>query len=152
MPNLAPIQLFMLGRLAVPKIIYVRPVGSPESTTLTAPADFLSKNYLWHIFGSDFSRLSRSPGAKCPRRPFSDFFQTFSGFRETAVNGQWVPTKNTENPFFPAFLWNILLSSSVGHPCTSIHLPHLWLKVSHREVRHQQRVLQPYDIAITNIG
>ena len=28
-PDLAPGHLFMLGRLAVPKIIYVRPVGSP---------------------------------------------------------------------------------------------------------------------------
>ena len=25
--------LFMLGRLAVPKIIYVRPIGSPEKNT-----------------------------------------------------------------------------------------------------------------------
>ena len=33
MPNLAPGHSFMLGRLAVPKIIYVRPVGSPENTS-----------------------------------------------------------------------------------------------------------------------
>ena len=26
---------------------------TPQTLTLTAPADFLSKNYLWHIFGSD---------------------------------------------------------------------------------------------------
>ena len=32
-PNLALGHLFMLGRLAVPKIIYVRPVGSPENTS-----------------------------------------------------------------------------------------------------------------------
>ena len=32
LPNLAPGQLFMLGRLAVPKIIYVRPDSSPENT------------------------------------------------------------------------------------------------------------------------
>ena len=32
-PNLAPGHLFMLGRLAVRKIIYVRPVGSPENTS-----------------------------------------------------------------------------------------------------------------------
>ena len=32
-PNLAPGHLFMLGRLTVPKIIYVRPVGSPENTS-----------------------------------------------------------------------------------------------------------------------
>ena len=29
LPNLAPGNLFMLGRLAVTKIIYVRPVGGP---------------------------------------------------------------------------------------------------------------------------
>ena len=33
MQNLAPGHLFMLGWLAVPKIIYVRPVGSPENTS-----------------------------------------------------------------------------------------------------------------------
>ena len=32
LPNLAPGHLCTLGRLAVPKIIYVRPVGSPENT------------------------------------------------------------------------------------------------------------------------
>ena len=32
LPNLAPGHLFMLGRLAVPKIIYVGPAGSPENT------------------------------------------------------------------------------------------------------------------------
>ena len=31
--NLSPGHLFMLGRLAVPKIIYVRPVSSPENTS-----------------------------------------------------------------------------------------------------------------------
>ena len=62
----------MLGRLTVPKIIYVRPVGSPENTSnieenpninnLTWPPGpspqqpcglFLSENYLWHIFSSE---------------------------------------------------------------------------------------------------
>ena len=33
LPHLAPGHLFLLGRLAVPKIIYVRPVGSPENTS-----------------------------------------------------------------------------------------------------------------------
>ena len=31
--NLALGHLFMLGRLAVPKMIYVRPVGGPENTS-----------------------------------------------------------------------------------------------------------------------
>ena len=35
LPNLAPGHLFMLGRLAVPKNIYVRSVGSPENTSNT---------------------------------------------------------------------------------------------------------------------
>ena len=30
LPNLTPSYLFMLGLSAVPKIIYVRPVGGPE--------------------------------------------------------------------------------------------------------------------------
>ena len=34
-PNLSPGHLFMLGRLAVPKVIHVRPVGSPENTSNT---------------------------------------------------------------------------------------------------------------------
>ena len=34
--NLAPGHLFMLGLLAVPKIIYVRPVGSSENTSNNA--------------------------------------------------------------------------------------------------------------------
>ena len=33
LPNMAPGHLFMLGLLAVPKIIYVRPVGSRENTS-----------------------------------------------------------------------------------------------------------------------
>ena len=33
LPNLAPGHLVMLGRLAVPTNIYVRPVGSPENTS-----------------------------------------------------------------------------------------------------------------------
>ena len=33
MRNLAAGHLFMLGRLAVPKTIHVRPVGSPENTS-----------------------------------------------------------------------------------------------------------------------
>ena len=62
----------MLGRLAVPKIIYGRPVGSPANTSNIGenpnindlgrdpldphpnrPAGLLSKIYLWHIFGPD---------------------------------------------------------------------------------------------------
>ena len=33
LPNLAPGHLFMLGRSAVPKIIYVRTAGGPENTS-----------------------------------------------------------------------------------------------------------------------
>ena len=33
LPNLTPGYLFMLGRSAASKIIYVRPVGSPENTS-----------------------------------------------------------------------------------------------------------------------
>ena len=33
LPNLTPGYLFMLGRSAASKIIYVRPVGSPEKTS-----------------------------------------------------------------------------------------------------------------------
>ena len=33
MPNLAPGHLFMLGRSAVQKIIYVRTAGGPENTS-----------------------------------------------------------------------------------------------------------------------
>ena len=34
---------------------------TPWTLTLTAPADFLSKNYLWHIFGSDKRVLTPLP-------------------------------------------------------------------------------------------
>ena len=49
----------MLGRSAASKIIYVRLVGSPETRDPldphpNRPAEFfVSKNYLWHIFGSE---------------------------------------------------------------------------------------------------
>ena len=73
---MAPGHLFMLGWSAVPKIIYVRTAGGPENTssigenpninnltwppqtlTLAAPADFLSKNDLWHICGPELRGL-----------------------------------------------------------------------------------------------
>ena len=44
LPNLAPGHLFMLGRLAVPKLIYVWPVGSPE--TLQILGKILNINHL----------------------------------------------------------------------------------------------------------
>ena len=61
----------MLGLPAASKIIYVKPVGGPENTSNIGanpninnlawpldprphrPAVVLSKNYLWHSFGSD---------------------------------------------------------------------------------------------------
>ena len=66
----------MLGQSAASKITYVRPVGGPENTSNSGenpninslawpprPSPeplhrfFLSKNYLWHIFGSEFWQL-----------------------------------------------------------------------------------------------
>ena len=35
---------------------------TPWTLTLTAPRNFLSKNYVWHIFGSDFSLSRRKKG------------------------------------------------------------------------------------------
>ena len=62
---------------------------TPWTLTLTAPADFLSKNYLWHIFGSElvfdrfhtFSIIFALFGLSVSDRfgcPFSHFFTPFA--------------------------------------------------------------------------
>ena len=69
----------MLGRSAASKIAYVRLVGGPENTSNIGenpninnlarpprpspnrPADFLSRTYLWHIFGSELLECHEWP-------------------------------------------------------------------------------------------
>ena len=75
---------------------------TPQTLTLTAPADFLSKNYLWHIFGSEKTSVKHWKPKTAKRQAAP------SSRGHTPPNLYLVPERPPRNALECGFIYDLL--------------------------------------------